>query len=170
SGSAATATRPGSSARASVRRAPARAPRSAAALVTAWMTGPCVPSTVRTTGASGAEALDFAQRSTARFGNQMESTRIMGDAPAPGRSDARPEQLGIPSRQPRRFLVELVEQRRRGSDPPAHARATEVRRPAEADQKGGHARPLGCDGESPRRGEVERARVAPDLADHAGEP
>ena len=44
---------PGSSARASVSRAPARAPRSAAALVTAWMIGPCVPSTVRTIGVSG---------------------------------------------------------------------------------------------------------------------
>ena len=84
SGSAGTAISAGSSARASVSRAPALAPRSAAALVTAWTTGPCVPSTVRTTGASGAQSALFAQRSIASCGNQMESTRFMREVHRPG--------------------------------------------------------------------------------------
>jgi len=97
-GSAGTATSAGSSARASVSRAPGRAPRSAAAFVTAWMIGPCVPSTVRTTGSSGPKSLDFAQRSIASAGNQMEAIRFMTDGPPARRKAARPEQFGIPGR------------------------------------------------------------------------
>src|SRR5881628_3833670 len=106
------------------------------------MIGPCVPSTVRTTGASGAQSALFAQRSIARLGSQMESTRFMDDAPSSGRSATRAEQLRIPRREPWSAWVEIVRQRRSARDPPAHPCATEIGVAAEPNQKGGHARPL----------------------------
>ncbi len=163
-GSAGTATSAGSSARASVSRAPALAPRSAAALVTAWMRSPCVPSTVRTTGASGAEAVLFAQRSIARCGNQMESTRFMRDAPPARRMPARAEQLGIPRRCSRRARVERIEQRRRARDPPAHPRPAEIGSAAEPHQPAGRTR-LRSDATASRRVAVKSsARGSPQIS------
>ena len=67
--------------RSAARRAARRAPPPL--VVTAWIISPCVPSTVRATGASGADSRSiFAQRSIARCGNQMEAIRVMRDPPA----------------------------------------------------------------------------------------
>ena len=119
--------------------------------------------------ASGAQSLDFAQRSIARCGNQMESTRFMamlhrpGGAPRARNSSA--SQAAVPGARGSRSLSE----RRRARDPPAHPRAAQIGVAAQPNQKGGHARPLRGDRKPPRRGEIERARVAPQLADHTGE-
>src|SRR3954447_8302562 len=118
------------------------------------MTSPCVPSTVRTAGVSGAKSLFFAHRSIGRCGNQMESTRLMREAPAAGRYASRAKQLGVPGRNSRRARVELVEKRRRARDAPAHPSATEVADAAKPNQPAGYARPLRRNREPPGRGEV----------------
>src|SRR4051812_7285556 len=100
----------------------------------------------------------------------MKSTRpIMREAPAAGRYASRAKQLGVPGRNSRRARVELVEKRRRARDAPAHPSATEVGDAAKPNQPAGYARPLRRNREPPGRGEVEHSRIAPDLADDAGE-
>ena len=69
----------------------------------------------------------------------------------------------------RRARVERIDQRRRARDPPAHPRAAEVRGAAQPHQPAGRAAAFRRDRQPPRRGEVERARVAPQFADHGGE-
>ena len=142
----------------------ARAPRSAAALVTAWMIGPCVPSTVRTTGhdllsdASGGKSLAFAQRSIASAGNQMEAIRFMRERPAARRQAARAEQLASQAGNPGARGSSGFGQRRRARDPPAHPRAAEVRGAAEPDQPAGHGR-LRSDATASRRVAVKSSAL-----------
>jgi hypothetical protein len=132
----------GSSARASVRRAPARAPSAAAALVAAWRTSPCVPSTVRTTGSSGANC--WCSPSARRPGSATrwkapESWAILqrpGGVPRARNSSA------SQAEDSRRSRVERVGDRRRACHPPAHpARRSDwrFRRGAPASTALGHA-------------------------------
>jgi hypothetical protein len=79
------------------------------------------------------------------------------------------EQLGIPGANSRRSRIERVAERRRARDAPAHSRPTEVRISAQAHQPAGHARPFRSDRQAPRRGKVERSRVAPQFANYCRE-
>ena len=107
------------------------------------------------------KSLDFAQRSIARRGNQMEAIRFMRDAPAARRQPARAEQLGVPRRRARRARVERLAQRRRARDPPAHPRAAQIGGAAEPHQPARRAAALRRDRQPPRRGEVERPAGRP---------
>jgi hypothetical protein len=93
----------------------------------------------------------------------------MREAPSTGRQPPCPEQLGVPRRRSRGAWIELVEQRWRARDPPAHPCATEVGMAAEPNQPAGRAAAFRRDRQPPRRGEVERAGVAPQLANDGGE-
>ena len=170
SGSAGTAISDGSSARASVSRAPAQAPRSAAAWVTAWMIGPCVPSTVRTTGSSGAKSLDFAP-ALHRQVRQPDGKHPPHGRCSSGRADARVRGTAPPARpKPRERAGRrdwrcsgLLAIRQRIRAPLRFAVP-----PSRTSQQGTPAA-LRRDRKPPRRGEVERRRVAPQLADHCGQ-
>ena len=124
----------GSSARASVSRAPGRAPRSAAAGVTAWMSWPWVPSTVRTTGASGATIA----RSSPSARSPAPATRWKRSASyasSSGLADpAGAEQFGVPRRRPGARGSSALSKRLRARDPPAHPRAAQVRAAAQPHQ------------------------------------
>ena len=115
-----------------------RRPRSAAACVTAWMIGPCVPSTVRTTGASGGKSLDLAQRSIASLRQPDGKIRFMRDAPAAGPIAARAEQLRLPCRSAGSARIERIGDAGHARDPPAHPCAAEVRAspPSRTSQQG----------------------------------
>jgi len=78
------------------------------------------------------------------------------------------KQFGVPGRRSRGFRIERMDERGCARDPPAHPRAAQVRRSAKPHQPAGRAAALRSDGEPPGRGKIERFRVAPDLADHAG--
>lgn len=54
-------------------------------------------------------------------------------------------------------------------NPPAHARSAQIGMAIEADQKGGDAGPLRCNCKAPAGREIERSRIAPELADDGRE-
>src|SRR5918993_4895526 len=99
----------------------------------------------------------------------MERIRLMRDAPAAGRVAACAKQLRMPRRSPWGARVEGIGYAGPTGDPPAHPRSAEVRSSAEPDQPAGHAAALRRDRKPPRCREVERRRVAPQLADHCGQ-
>ena len=98
----------------------------------------------------------------------MEAIRFMCELQRPGgmlrARNSSASQAGAPARSGR-----AGSERRRARDPPAHPRAAEIGVAAQPNRQPATPRPLRSDGKPPRRGEVERARVAPQFADHAGE-
>ena len=166
-GSAGMATSAGSSARASVSRAPGRAPRSAAALVTAWMIGPCVPSTVRTTG-------EFRQ-TVARLRPALDRQMRQPDGSDPLHA-ARLHRPGGCPRARNSSASHAASPGARGSSGLTRLGALAIRHRIRAPLKlavppsrtSQHGVPAAFrrDRQPPRRGEIERSRIAPQFADH----